>query len=185
VALARKVDDPPEVLLVRDALGPYAAEVRPLLWPQAKEGSTPAGERFRLLAILATLDPEGSDWPPQAGSAVEQFLGANPLHLGAWKAALEPVRGPLRTPLAEAFRASTEPERRRLIATLLADYAADQPEVLTDLLLDADETCSRSCVSPGWMPPTGGPSWQSASGSSCARFGAAAGPGPGRGRRPC
>jgi formylglycine-generating enzyme required for sulfatase activity/tRNA A-37 threonylcarbamoyl transferase component Bud32 len=139
VALARRADDPQEVLLVRDALVPYTAEVAPLLWQQVKEASTLAGERFRLLAILATLDRDGSDWPRQAGPAVEQFLAANPLHLGAWKAALEPVRAALLKPLGEAFRASTEPERRRLIATLLADYAADQPEVLSDLLLDADE----------------------------------------------
>jgi formylglycine-generating enzyme required for sulfatase activity len=139
VALARKADDPPEVLLARDALLPYAAEVVPLLWQQVKEASTPPDERFRLLAILATLDLDGADWPAQAGPAVAQFLGANPLHLGAWKAALEPVRGPLLGPLGEAFRKSTEPERRRLVATLLADYAADQPDTLTELLLDADE----------------------------------------------
>jgi serine/threonine protein kinase len=139
VALARKADDPPEVLLVRDALVPYAAETAPLLWQQVKEASTPAVERFRLLAILATLDKDGADWPAQAAAAVAQFLAANPLHLGTWKAALEPVRGPLLTPLAEAFRTSTEPERRRLVATLVADYAADQPDTLTDLLADADE----------------------------------------------
>jgi formylglycine-generating enzyme required for sulfatase activity/tRNA A-37 threonylcarbamoyl transferase component Bud32 len=139
VALARKADDPQEVLLVRDALLPHAAEVRPLLWQQVREAPTPAVERFRLLAILATLDPDGADWPAQAGPAVAQFLAANPLHLGAWKAALEPVRGPLLGPLAEAFRATTEPERRRLIATLVADYAADRPDTLTDLLLDTDD----------------------------------------------
>ena len=43
--------------------------------------------------------------------------------------------------------------------------------------------CSRSCVSRGWTPPTGGRSWRSASGSSCTRSGVAAGPGQGRGRR--
>jgi hypothetical protein len=37
--------------------------------------------------------------------------------------------------------------------------------------------CSRSCANRGWTPPTGGRSWRSASGSSCARSGAAAGPG--------
>jgi formylglycine-generating enzyme required for sulfatase activity/tRNA A-37 threonylcarbamoyl transferase component Bud32 len=139
VALARKADDPQEVLLVRDALVPYAAEVRPLLWQQVREASTPPEERFRLLAILATLDSDGARWPQQAGAAADQFLGANPLHLGAWKAALEPVRGPLLKPLGKAFRKSTEPARRRLVAMLLADYAADQPDTLTDLLLDADE----------------------------------------------
>src|SRR5262249_2477834 len=36
-----------------------------------------------------------------------------------------------------------------------------------------ETTCSRSFVSRGWTRPTGGPSWRSASGSSCARSGAA------------
>jgi hypothetical protein len=35
----------------------------------------------------------------------------------------------------------------------------------------------------GWTPPTGGRNWRCASGSSCARSGAAAGAGPERGRR--
>jgi hypothetical protein len=44
VALARTADDPEDVLLVRDALTPYAAEARPVLWEQAKAKETPAGE---------------------------------------------------------------------------------------------------------------------------------------------
>jgi formylglycine-generating enzyme required for sulfatase activity len=139
VELARKADDPQEVLLVRDALVPKAAEVAPLLWQQVQQAATPATERFRLLALLATLDRSGASWRRQAGPTVEQLLAANPLHLGAWKAALEPVRGLLLKPLGQEFRSSTEPERRRLVATLLADFAADQADTLTDLLLDADE----------------------------------------------
>jgi transposase len=42
-------------------------------------------------------------------------------------------------------------------------------------------TCSRSCTSQGWTPPTGGPSLRSGSGSSCARSGVAAGRGRVRG----
>ena len=91
VELARKAEDPQDVLLVRDALAPHAEEMRPLLWGQVKEPGTPPAERFRLLAMLATLDPDGADWPQYAGPAVEEFLGANPLHLGPWKTALEPV----------------------------------------------------------------------------------------------
>ena len=46
-------------------------------------------------------------------------------------------------------------------------------------------SCSRSCVSRAWTPPTGVPSWRSASVSSCARSGVAAGPGSVRGRSRC
>jgi formylglycine-generating enzyme required for sulfatase activity/tRNA A-37 threonylcarbamoyl transferase component Bud32 len=139
VRLARKADDPAEVLLVRDGLRPFADEVRAGLWKQAKDKSTKAAERFRLLVILATLDPAGEDWPRVAGPAVEEFLAANPLHLGPWKTALEPVRSALLPPLSKAFASSTDAGRRRLVATLIADYGADRPEVLADLIPDADE----------------------------------------------
>jgi formylglycine-generating enzyme required for sulfatase activity len=112
--------------------------VVPLLWQQVQEARTPAIERFRLLALLATLDRDGADWPPQAAATVEQLLAANLLHLGTWKGALEPVRGHLLAPLGQAFRAGTEGQRR-LVGTLLADYAADRPDTLANLLLDADE----------------------------------------------
>jgi formylglycine-generating enzyme required for sulfatase activity/serine/threonine protein kinase len=139
VTLARTAADPQEVLLVRDALLPFAAEVRPLLWEQVKEPSTPPGERFRLLVILASLDPDGTDWPAQAAATVEQFLAANPLHLGSWKSALEPVHRALLPPLGQAFRAGRDSDRGLLVATILADYSAELPDNLIALLLDADE----------------------------------------------
>jgi formylglycine-generating enzyme required for sulfatase activity len=49
------------------------------------------------------------------------------------------VRRPLLPPLSQAFRESTEADRRLLIATILADYAADVPEKLAELVQDADE----------------------------------------------
>src|SRR5262249_34672676 len=127
------------VLLVRDALRPFAAEAGPLLWETVKEPSTPPGERFRLLAILATLDPASADWPAQATTTVEQFLAANPLHLGSWKTALEPVRKALVPPLGQAFRAGRDSDRGRLVASILADYAADLPDTLVEVVVDADE----------------------------------------------
>jgi formylglycine-generating enzyme required for sulfatase activity len=139
VELARKAEDPQDVLLVRDALAPHVEEIRPLLWSQVMEASTPAAERFRLLALLATLDPDGPDWLGQAAATVEQLLMANPLHVGIWKEALEPVRGALLPPLAKAFRTSRQSDRGRLVATILADYSADLPENLVELLLDADD----------------------------------------------
>jgi formylglycine-generating enzyme required for sulfatase activity/tRNA A-37 threonylcarbamoyl transferase component Bud32 len=138
VAVARTADDPEDVLLVRDALTPHAEEVRPLLWEQAKAADTPAGERFQLLALLAGLDADNADWPALGPGALEQFLAANPLHLGSWKKALEPVRVALLPALGKAFRETAEADRRHLLATLLADYAADRPELLRELLLDAD-----------------------------------------------
>ena len=43
---------------------------------------------------------------------VEQLLGANPLHLGPWVQALEPVRDALLGRLSEVFRDPKRPEYR-------------------------------------------------------------------------
>jgi formylglycine-generating enzyme required for sulfatase activity/tRNA A-37 threonylcarbamoyl transferase component Bud32 len=139
IELARTATDPEDVLLARDAVVPYAKEVRPTLWELVDRQDMPALERFRLLTLLATLDPDHASWTRQAPGVVEQFVAANPLHLGAWKTALEPVRLALLEPLQKAFRTSTETERRRLVATLVADFARDRPAALADSLMDADD----------------------------------------------
>jgi formylglycine-generating enzyme required for sulfatase activity/tRNA A-37 threonylcarbamoyl transferase component Bud32 len=140
VALARMADEPQEVLLVRDALQPYAAEVAPLLWGPVAEPATPSRERFRLLAILATLDPNSDRWAVRADEVVSALVRENILHVSGWAEALRPVRGGLISPLADVFRDGNRPGLERgLAADLLADYAGDQPQLLADLLMDADE----------------------------------------------
>ena len=49
-------------------------------------------------------------------------------------------RAELLAPLADIFRDPIAGNAERTLATnILADYAADQPQVLADLLMDADE----------------------------------------------
>ena len=65
----------------------------------------------------------------------------NPVFLGQWSEAFRPVKNRLLPPLSVIFR-DHQPERtaeRSLATNILADYAADQPQVLADLLMDADE----------------------------------------------
>jgi hypothetical protein len=53
---------------------------------------------------------------------------------------LRPVRGKLLNPLAEIYRDTKRRETERSLATdILADYAADQPQLLADLVMDADD----------------------------------------------
>jgi formylglycine-generating enzyme required for sulfatase activity/tRNA A-37 threonylcarbamoyl transferase component Bud32 len=130
--------DPAEMLLVRDALRPHAAALTDDLWRRAGEG-TPAG-RFRALVALAAYDPGAPRWGQAAAGAVGELLAANPLYLGQWVEALRPVRDQLIPPLGRVFRGA-EPELadyRQVAASVLADYAADDPHVLADLLVDAD-----------------------------------------------
>jgi formylglycine-generating enzyme required for sulfatase activity/tRNA A-37 threonylcarbamoyl transferase component Bud32 len=135
VALMLKADDPAEVLLVRDAL-PRAPDLVERLWQRS--GAKQAGVRFRALVALAALDPRSPRWARAGPGVVEELLSANPLYLGAWVAALRPVRGALLAPLAEVLRGRRLGDYRQVAATVLADYAADRPDVLAELLLDAD-----------------------------------------------
>jgi hypothetical protein len=130
--------EPAEMLLVRDALKPHAADLKDDLWRRASEGS-PA-RRFRALVALAAYDPGSPRWQKAAAGAVGEMLLANPLHLGQWVEALRPVRRHLLPALRRVFRGEEKAlaEYRQTAASVLADYAADRPELLAELLLEAD-----------------------------------------------
>ena len=72
---------------------------------------------------------------------VNDLVAENPVFLGQWSEAFRPVKDRLLPRLSEIFR-DHQQERtaeRSLATNLLADYAADRPQVLADLLMDADE----------------------------------------------
>ena len=76
-----------------------------------------------------------------AALVVNDLVLENPVYLGQWSEAFRPVKNSFLAPLADIFRdRNAERAAERTLATnLLADYAADQPQVLADLLMDADE----------------------------------------------
>jgi serine/threonine protein kinase/formylglycine-generating enzyme required for sulfatase activity len=130
--------DPAEVVLVRDALTPHAGGLTERLWSKAGDPQAQPPQQLRALVALAAFAERDPRWRGLAATAIDQMLAANPLHLGIWVHALRPVRGVLLAPLQKVYREAKSPERREFAATVLADYATDRPEVLTDLLLDAD-----------------------------------------------
>src|SRR5262249_43342508 len=101
----------------------------------------PTKAQFRELAALAAFDPVAQDWRDAdvAGAAAEGLLDVNPLYLDVWTEALRPVKDSLIPPLAEVCRGRKQPDKRYLAASVLTSYAADQPWLLADLALDADE----------------------------------------------
>ena len=83
--------EPAEMLVLRDALAPHGQELAPDLWGLVDDPKLEPERRSRLVA-LARFDPTNERWAKAGGQAVQQFLGANPLHLGLWIDALRPVR---------------------------------------------------------------------------------------------
>jgi serine/threonine protein kinase len=138
VAWMLQAPDPREMVLMRDGLKAHGAGLPAKLWAQAEDVQALPGQRFRALAALAVFDRQGEGWSRHAGLATQQLLGANPLHLATWMQALQPVRRSLLKSLAKDYHEAKSPERREFAATVLVDYAAEQPKLLADLLLDAD-----------------------------------------------
>jgi formylglycine-generating enzyme required for sulfatase activity/tRNA A-37 threonylcarbamoyl transferase component Bud32 len=133
-----RLDDPAEIVLIRNTLAPHAAALKETLWARVADTKGPPLERFHALIALAAFDAKGKRWEKQADVAVAQMLSENPLHLGTWVQALSPVRESLLGPLSKVYREAKSPERREVAATVLADYTADKPNMLANLLLDAD-----------------------------------------------
>jgi hypothetical protein len=135
--------EPHEMLVIRDALAARGPQLVDRLWEVVLARPTKGKERQRLraAAALATYDPDSPHWDECAARVVEDLVPVNAVHLGAWAEALRPVGDRLVAPLSDVFR-DRNPQRaaeRNQALSVLADYAADRPDVLADLLMDADE----------------------------------------------
>jgi serine/threonine protein kinase/formylglycine-generating enzyme required for sulfatase activity len=131
-----------DVAVLRDALLPHKDQLVHKLWPivETPEKGKEA-QRLRAAAALAKYDPASDQWAKCSALVVHDLVQENAVFLLYWSEAYRPVKNSCLAPLAEIFR-DQRPERaaERTVATsLLADYAADQPQLLADLLMDADE----------------------------------------------
>jgi serine/threonine protein kinase/formylglycine-generating enzyme required for sulfatase activity len=133
---------PPEVPVIRDALAAHKDDLLEKLWAVAlKPEKGKAPQRLRAAAALAKYDPESEKWAKCSPLVVNNLVLENPVYLGQWSEAFRPVKKWLLAPLADIFRDrdSERASERTLATNMLADYAADQPQILADLLMDADE----------------------------------------------
>jgi formylglycine-generating enzyme required for sulfatase activity len=131
---------PDELVVLRDLLHAKAVVLEPELWKVLGDGSQPRGRRFRAAGALAAYTPEDKRWQPIVRDVAEWLVRENPYYLRAWTQAFKPARLVLLEPLREVFHSTKSSETERTLATnLLADYAADQPQLMADLLMDADE----------------------------------------------
>src|SRR5262249_26576931 len=99
------------------------------------------GQRLRAAAALVKFDQAGEGWSKSSNLVVNDLVLENQVFLGQWSELFRPVKDSLLPPLGDVFR-DRNPDRaaeRTLATNLLMDYAADQPQVLADLLMDADE----------------------------------------------
>ena len=129
--------DPEELFLVRTYLVPYmAGKHNDPLWQVVNSKSSP-DLRIRHAAVLAAFDNQDARWKQAGEKVVADILGANALQLGDWTNAFRGVKSSLVEYLVRKFRGGDEDERK-VAATILNDYAADNVVLILDLLKDAD-----------------------------------------------
>jgi serine/threonine protein kinase/formylglycine-generating enzyme required for sulfatase activity len=129
---------PEELLLIRNALQPYKERLIERCWALLQDTQEDPDQRFRAACALAAYRPDDPRWDEVASAVVSKLVAENPIFLGQWADMFRPVRQTLLKQLGEVFRDNDKGEMRVFAADLLADYAADQPEVLAELLKDAD-----------------------------------------------
>jgi serine/threonine protein kinase/formylglycine-generating enzyme required for sulfatase activity len=132
--------EPHELPVIRDALAAHKDDLLKKLWAVAlkpENGKEP--ERLRAAAALAQYDPESEKWVKCSPLVVNHLVQENPVYLGQWTEAFRSVKNTLLGPLSAIFR-DQRPEstsERNLATNILAAYAADNPTVLADLVMDA------------------------------------------------
>jgi formylglycine-generating enzyme required for sulfatase activity len=113
------------------------------LWSVLDDPQADPEQRFRAACALARTrsDLVANRWDTVAPFITERLLVAvikNPGDYAPLIETLRPLRQPLLTPLSSIFRDPGRSESERsFTTTILADYAAEEPDVLADLLMAA------------------------------------------------
>jgi serine/threonine protein kinase/formylglycine-generating enzyme required for sulfatase activity len=133
--------DAQEVNVIRDFLAPHKDELVERLWVAVEQPARgQESQRLRGACALATFDPDSSRWENIQRQVAGDLVTEPAVYLATWMEYLRPVGGNLLTSLSMIYRDAERRETERSLATeILADYAADQPQKLADLLMDADD----------------------------------------------
>jgi formylglycine-generating enzyme required for sulfatase activity len=131
---------PQEVAVIRAFLAPHQDELRATLWNTVEHPTRGRdGERLRAACALADYDATSPRWAGVQQAVADDLAAVPAVYSLTWMDALRPIRASLREPLAVVARDGKRPETQRsLAAAVLADYAADRPDMLADLVSDAE-----------------------------------------------
>jgi eukaryotic-like serine/threonine-protein kinase len=130
---------PSQFAVVLHALVPFKSDVTEPLWNVALDTKEAAQHRFQAACALASLAPGDQRWTTIKSTVANHLVSLEPSAFVAWRPTLLPARDHLFAPLSAIFRDSKGSDARRIDATeALAEFSADRPEQLYDLLADSD-----------------------------------------------
>jgi len=136
---------PDEFSFICEGLAPYKQELLPDLWMTFHDAKEDSEVRFRAGVALAKYEPpaatihDDSKWlDADAAFLAEHLVGANPDYQRDWRVNLEPIAGVLPGSLEALFRDELRSVLvRTAAARALADFAAEDAELLAELAADA------------------------------------------------
>ena len=95
--------------------------------------------RLRLACLAAQISPDDPRWTAIAPTVTRSLVQQHPLDIGTLGDALRPARVALVPSMIALTRdAQLEPLARHAVVGIIARFAADQPDVLLDLAVDAE-----------------------------------------------
>ena len=130
---------PVEFPVLCDALSIHRSTLTSRLWTQLEQAKPGDAGVLPSAGALASYDPDDARWHALADKVAHSLVSVNAILVGPWIEALRPVRGKLSPALTAVFEDADRSDTQHTLATnILADFAADDPERLAELLLVAD-----------------------------------------------
>jgi serine/threonine protein kinase/formylglycine-generating enzyme required for sulfatase activity len=127
-----------ELPVLRDALSPYRATLTAKLWTKLESAKPGDASLLPSAGALASYDRDNAKWQAEVDKVAQTLVTINSIYLGPWLEALRPVRGKLTAPMDSIFH-EKRPESEHTQATnILTDYASDDPNLVSNLLMDSD-----------------------------------------------
>ena len=134
-----QVVTPAQFPVVRDALLSHRNAIVEPLWTVALDSQRATQPRFQAACALATYAPDDLRWSRINALVADRLVALQASELVAWRKALRPAQAHLVAPLATIYRNPAGDRQQRAFATeTLADYAAENPATLVDLVADAE-----------------------------------------------
>jgi formylglycine-generating enzyme required for sulfatase activity/predicted Ser/Thr protein kinase len=140
---------PAELPAIVRVLQPRLDALRQDVW-QSLNDDTKSGDARLRMACLAAVEPvDDSKWRPVSPVIARALVQQNPLDLGTYTELLRPTREPLIRSLMSMLRNGELELGERLNAVgTLARFGDDHPEILVELIADADADEFRMLLPP-------------------------------------
>jgi len=133
---------PDELPVLRDALFAHKGQLTGELWEALESASEDnQAQTLQAAGALAAYDPKSERWEDVSNRVTDALVSVNSMQLAEWARSLRPLRTYLVPRLWDVYRnhdGKYKGSQQTLATNILEDYAADRPDVLADLVMDAE-----------------------------------------------